>query len=492
MLKHAVSLLLIVAGCGAFAKDKKSPSVIQSNGFPVEKSAQSVLDEQDYQRALMAYRFWYPTVSAEGIFQGSRNLGAVDNESMFIIAAQPHHVGLTLNSDTPYGGANMDLSAGPVVVDVPPGSFVGLVNDHNQKWILDFGLPGPNKGKGGKHLILPPNYKGNIPQGYQVGRSATNKILVAIRSLPIDGDLKKAMAEMQKVKIYLLNSPNKQMAMFDVTERKSDISLLTWEDNMKFWTSLHKVISEEPLNPEQMAMYGILDNLGIAKGKEFKPDARMKAILERAAKDGKEQMIVTAFGDKRPERITWKDRKWEWAGYISDNGDFMTGSGIDMQARDRWFAQAIVASPAMFSRNPGAGSLYWLGLRDSKGQYLDGGKSYQLKVPYPVPGKLFWSVTAYDAKTRSQVQASQNRAALRSLFELKDIPKDSTEVTLYFGPTAPAGKENYWIQTVPGRGWFTYFRIYGPTEPAFNGSWRPGDFEPATFPKGPGKIGLNH
>lgn len=165
--------------------------------------------------------------------------------------------------------------------------------------------------------------------------------------------------------------------------------------------------------------------------------------------------------------------------------------GMDMQARDRWFAQAIVASPAMFSRNPGAGSLYWLGLRDTKDAFLDGGKSYQLRVPYPVPAKLFWSVTAYDAQTRSQIQSQQNKAALRSLFELRNIPEGTKEVTLYFGPKPPAGKEMFWIQTIPGRGWFSYFRIYGPTDPAFNGSWRPGDFEAIKFSTSSGKIGLN-
>ncbi|WP_413582258.1 DUF1254 domain-containing protein [Bdellovibrio sp. HCB288] len=485
------SVLLLSLAFVFSASAKPTTKLIQSNGYPDRGMVKGALEDQDYQRALTAYRFFYPTVSAEGIFQGGRDNGTVDNESMFIMAAQSHHVGLTLNSDTPYGGGTIDLSNGPMVVEVPAGSYIGLVNDHNQKWILDFGIPGPNKGQGGKHLILPPGYKGEVPKGYQVGRSATMKNLVAIRSLPTDGDMKKAMSALSNFKIHPLNNPGKTMRMIDLTDRKVNLSSLSWEDNIKYWQALHKVISEEPANPEYVAMYGVLESLGIAKGKEFKPDARMKGILERAARDGKAQLIVAAFADSRPERITWKDRRWEWASYVSANGYFMTDSGIDLQARERWFAQAIIASPAMFSRSPGAGSLYWLGHSDSKGAYLDGGKSYQLKVPYPVPAKLFWSVTAYDAQTRSQVQSPQNKAALRSLFELRDIPEGTKEVTLYFGPKAPAGKENFWIQTVPGRGWFTYFRIYGPTEPTFNGSWRPGDFEAVKFPTAPQKIGLN-
>jgi hypothetical protein len=130
----------------------------------------------------------------------------------------------------------------------------------------------------------------------------------------------------------------------------------------------------------------------------------------------------------------------------------------------------------MFRRDAGAGSLYWLGVRDACGGYLDGGKSYKLTVPLPVPARLFWSVTVYDTETRSQVQTRQNKAALRSLFELKNASGSMAE--LYFGPTAPAGKEGQWIQTIPGKGWFSYFRIYGPEKPAFDGSWKPGDFEP--------------
>jgi hypothetical protein len=227
---------------------------------------------------------------------------------------------------------------------------------------------------------------------------------------------------------------------------------------------------------EYRPMYGLLMELGIAKGKPFTPDARMKAILERAAKDGKGQMLVTSFDSSRPDRITWNDRRWEWAVFVSDNGNFETPSGIDMEGRDRWFMQAIAASPAMFDRSPGAGSLYWLGVRDKDGNWLDGGKTYKLTVPQPVPAKLFWSVTVYDAATRSQIQTDQDKAALRSMFELKDVTT-AQPVELYFGPQAPAGKENVWIRTSPGRGWFAYFRIYGPDQPAFNGSWKPGDFE---------------
>ena len=135
-----------------------------------------------------------------------------------------------------------------------------------------------------------------------------------------------------------------------------------------------------------------------------------------------------------------------------------------------------IASSIRFRRTAAAGSLYWLGTRDANGAFLDGGKTYKLTIPQPVPAKLFWSITIYDPDTRSEIVTDQGKAALRSLFELKDL-SPSQPAELYFGPAAPAGHEGQWIKTIPGKGWFTYFRIYGPGAAAFDGSWKPGDFE---------------
>jgi hypothetical protein len=444
-------------------------------GFPNGDTSQRARDDADLQRAIIAYRFWYPTVSTEGIFNGNREVGLKDGEAMGIAAAGPRQLGFTLNSDTPYGSGVLDVSKGPMVIELPPGPFIGLVNDHNQGWVLDMGLPGPDAGKGGRHLVLPPDYKGEVPAGYHVGRSKSYKNLFAIRALPVGGDVKKAMDALRTVKVHPLGS-NINLKIVDTTELKMDSSSLRWEDNIKFWEVLHQIIGSEATVPGFLPMYGLLAELGIEKGKPFAPNARMKTILERAAKAGRDQMLVSAFDSNRADRINWPDRKWEWVGLVPGSAQFETSSGIDLEARDRWFAQAIVTSPAMFNRSAGAGSLYWLSDRDSTGAFLDGGKTYKLTIPLPVPDKLFWSITAYDSATRSQVQTDQDKAALRSLFELKDIASQSS-VDLYFGPNAPAGQEGRWIKTVAGRGWFGYIRIYGPEQAAFDKSWKPGDFE---------------
>jgi hypothetical protein len=447
-------------------------------GFPTPDEAQKARDDADYQRAVTAYRFWYPTVSCEGILNGNRESGVKDNESIIILSAGPRHVAFTANSDTPYGAGALDVKDGPYVVELPPGPFVGLADDHHQGWILDMGLSGPDAGKGGKHLILPPGYKGEVPAGYFAGKSVSNKVLIALRSLPQKGDVKGAIDALRAVKIYpLATAADPKLTKFiDISDKPMDGTCLRWEDNIQYWQKLHGVIDAEPLVDKFFPMYGLLAALGIEKGKPFAPHARLKGILERAARAGRDQMLVSAFASARPDRLAWPDRKWEWVGLVPDSAQFETSSGIDLEARDRWFAQAIVTSPAMFRRSKGAGSLYWLGNRDNTGAFVDGGKTYKLTVPQPVPAGLFWSVTIYDAATRSEVQTAQDRAALRSLFELRDTGAEKS-VDLYFGPKAPAGREGLWIQTIPGRGWFSYFRIYGPQEAAFNGSWKPGDFE---------------
>ncbi|EIM30819.1 DUF1254 domain-containing protein [Microvirga lotononidis] len=471
------AVLLAVTPVAAQTPSASLPYAFE-RGYPVGDTSQRVRDEADFQRAIIAYRFWYPTVSNEGIFNGNRAVGIEDGKAMGIAATGPRQVGFTLNSDTPYGSAVLDLSNGPMVIELPPGAYIGLVNDHHQGWVQDLGLPGPDAGKGGKHLVLPPGYTGEVPAGYYVGRSKSLKNLLAVRSLPADGDVPKALEALRAIKVYPLASEAspQPLRIADTSEKAMDSSSLKWEDNIRFWEVLAKIIAGEPRVPEFLPMYGLLSELGIEQDKPFAPDARMKAILERAAKTGRDQMLVTAFDSDRPDRLNWPDRKWEWAGLVPGSAQFETPTSIDLDARDRWFAQAIVTSPAMFRRNAGAGSLYWLSARDATGAFLDGGRNYKLTIPQPVPGQLFWSVTVYDAQTRSQVQTDQDKAALRSLFELKDV--DQTKpLDLYFGPTAPAGQQARWIKTAPGRGWFAYIRIYGPEQAAFDRSWKPGDFE---------------
>lgn len=477
---------LLLAACSQSANPNNSSSGKDStianrnayefvNGYPTDATVQKAYDEADLNRAIQCYRFFYPTVSILATWDGNMANGCVPNKTFAIMDGAPAQVVFTPNSDTRYAGLPLDLSAGPMVVEVPPGPIMSVVNDMNQLWVMDVGIPGPDKGKGGKHLILPPGYTGTIPAGYYAGKSTTNQVLVLLRAIPLDNNLETGEKMMRSVKVYPLGKPAPEINWVRLNNKAADFTPVPHEQGIGYWERLAKFINETPANPAYRNMYGELAELGIEKGKPFNPDARMKGILEKAAQTGNVIMRVQSFADRRQDKTVWKDRMWEWAVLRSANGTFDTDNFTDLYAREKWFYQAQIESPAMFNRGPGAGSLYWLGVRDHAGAYLDGGKTYKLTVPLPVPAKLFWSITIYDNETRSEIATAQNKAALRSMFELKN--KTGASVDLYFGPKAPAGKEDAWIQTTPNKGWFTYFRIYGPETPAFDGTWKPGDFE---------------
>jgi len=234
--------------------------------------------------------------------------GAKPNEVSVVMATAPRHQVPTGNSDTPYAIGTLDLkAAGPMVVELPPGTFIGFVNDHNCRWVLDMGTIGPDKGQGGKHLVLPPDYEGDVPQGYYVGRSKTRKALLAIRSLSTEGDAAKAIQAVHGIKVYPLAKAGQPAThrFIDVTDKAAALPLLAWEEKIDFWGQLHGVIDAETAPDEFRPMLGMLASLGIEKGKPFNPDARTKRIHEKAAHTALAEMRVNAYANRRPEHIVW-------------------------------------------------------------------------------------------------------------------------------------------------------------------------------------------
>jgi len=373
-------------------------------------------------------------VSGHAIFKGNAALGVLPNRVFGTLDALPKHVGLTLNSDTPYAPVLLDLSDGPIVIELPPGPLICIAMDMNQRWVLDMGLPGPDAGQGGTHVILGPGHHHPVPTGWYSGRSTTARVLAGIRSLPVGRNVDASNERLRTVKVRPLEPRAgwTEPTWLDLNGPAQDTTPNSVEEGLGFWQELHEVVQIEPLFDEFRVWYGELAVLGIVKGQPFTPDARMTRILERAARIGNAQMRVQSFADRRPDRVVWPGRQWQWAALRFENGDFERPDSLDLEAREKWFFQAIGASPAMFRRDTKAGSLYWLGLRDADGAYLDGGQTYSLTVPLPVPGKLFWSVTVYDAQTRSQIQTPQAKAVLSSLFDLRDAKGD--DVTVHFGP----------------------------------------------------------
>src|ERR1700742_1156130 len=182
-------------------------------GYPTAETVARAYDEADLNRAVSAYRFFYPTVSLEATWRGNLSGGVVPNKVFPLLEGTPRQLVFTPNSDTPYSAVAVDLSDGPIVLELPPGPLMGTANDLNQLWILDVGLPGPAGASGGKHLLIPPGYDGEVPEGYFVGHSTTNRVLVLVRALPHGTDMAPAIELMKSVTAYPLQSSGDRLAL---------------------------------------------------------------------------------------------------------------------------------------------------------------------------------------------------------------------------------------------------------------------------------------
>jgi hypothetical protein len=118
---------------------------------------------------------------------------------------------------------------------------------------------------------------------------------------------------------------------------------------------------------------------------------------------------------------------------------------------------------------------------DANKAYFDGAKTYKVTLPKGIPEAKFWSFTLYDNQTRSMLDTPQHypRAGSQGYPSPTAEPDADGSVTIYFAPAQPAGiKRGNWIQTVPGKGWFTILRLYSPLEPFFTKQWRPSEIQP--------------
>jgi hypothetical protein len=245
-----------------------------------------------------------------------------------------------------------------------------------------------------------------------------------------------------------------------------------------FYSELNDVIQKEPLGFLDPELRGQAASIGIVKGKPFAPDERMKKILTEAVAVGNATARAIAFRNRDPRAFYYKDSQWK-RGFVGDDYRWLDGNGMagrDLDARTLFFYVATVNTPAMAAKMIGKGSQYAFINADKDARYLDGGKTYRLNIPANVPAKDFWSVVLYDPQTRSELQTSQPFPSKNNKRDELVVNADGS-VDLYFGPKAPAGKEKNWTQTVPNKGWFALLRLYGPLEPWFNQTWRPGEIE---------------
>lgn len=463
---------------------------------PTPETMETLSDELMFQRATQGYLWSMPLLNTMGMRDGFADAYGIGYNIMGIWEKRLDAKTLitTPNSDLIYGMVFEDLSkTGPLVFEAPP-KLQGILLDIWQrpipmdggKFYGDIGLPGPDGGAGGKFLILPPGYDGEVPQGYYVYRSGTNNIFIFLRSFYQTLDnIQPAVDLLKQSKLYPLGKESSAKAMeFKYASGKAH-NMLPRTD-IEAFKQLKVLVDSEGKNLADADGLGILAGIGIIKDKPFTPDAHAQEMLNRAAKTAYKMTRVIGMQDKvgDVDLRVFKDRQWtnpvnnlssKWPNAYVDLTWTDTKVGYrNVDARIWMFTDYYSISPGMVSMTPGKGAFYYVAFKDAKGDWLHGQDTYKLTLPPNIPAALFWSVTLYEAENASGLDNGQPFPSLGKLNN-PDVNADGT-TDIYVGPKAPQGKERNWLATVPGKGYFSILRLYAPTEPALDLSWKPGDF----------------
>ena len=448
------------------------------DGAPTADTAQKAYDYLDRMRGVDAFLKGMPGASLQGLIKGVHSIGAVECHQVLItdrlMDSKP--LFLTANTSTLYSIANLDLKRdGPTVLEVPAG-MLGAFNDAWFRYIQDVGPAGPDKGKGGKYLVLPPGYKGDIAPGYFVVNSRTFNAWTFMRTSIADGVDVAARRVKSELRVYPLSKKGNPPQMEFVSG--SGISYNTIHaNNYLFYEHLAEWIDYEHIDMLDPEIRGLFASIGIEKGKPFEPDDRMKAILTDAVAIANATARAIVWYPRMEDAYVYPDSDSSWVmGFAGRNVFFTDNGAMDSDARVMFHYPYTAVTPAMARPRVGTGSDYAIAFLDSKKKPYDGSKIYRLRIPADPPVKDFWAVTLYDTQTRSQLQTSQPFPTVGSQTEGMKRNDDGS-MDIYFSPKPPAGFENNWLETIPGKSWFVALRMYGPLNPWLEQTWRPGEVE---------------
>jgi hypothetical protein len=454
------------------------------DGVPTAETAQKVWDHLDFSRAVECMILTTPAASLSGFRRALRELGP-DNEAEMIWEERLDSKALLLTGNTSviYLFMWLDTKNGPVVLETPP-NILAIIDDFWFHYVTDIGNAGPDRGKGGTYVLLPPDMNKDevsIAQGIgtladaHVVQSNTYGNWFVIRGFPTGDDNASVVKNIKDhLKVYPLAEKNnpKPVKYHDISNKY--INTLHAQD-ITFFHEVNEVVQEEHNAAFSPEVLGLLASIGIEKGKKFNPDARMEKILSEAALVGTAAQRSIIWRNRNENIKIWPDSKsWE-IGFAGGSHAFDHDGVRLINERTRFHYYATGITPVMVKPPVGAGSQYVIGLRDSEGEILNGSETYKLHVPANVPAKRFWEITVYDNQTRSMLQTDQRLPGVTSI--QSDVVQNADgSYDVFFGPEKPEGNVN-WIQTIPNKGWNVLWRIYSPTQVWYDKAWRQGEIE---------------
>ena len=371
---------------------------------------------------------------------------------------------MTANVTTPYTIAMSDLSkTGPVVLDLPAGEIYGVVNNAWMQPIKEI------NGKPGKLLLVGPGQQ--VPKDFkgEIVQSDTFLVLYFYRALGTGKEAAELRTAVQAYKLSEAKDPPKTKFIKYEPKSGDKVELNTQPRDMRFWELVNAYVQKEPMADRDRFFYAWLKDLGIEKGKPFKPTADQKEILLQGLDAGMAMSQAISFNKTRnmfPTALYGKDSGFEDAmAGMNPKIDLENYSMFNERASNGF--EATTTSAGMVSRVPGKGSAYLGSYYDADGNALMGGNNYKLHIEPNPPAANFWSVTVYDIENRLIIRNETKRSDRSSRTEGL-IKNTDGSVDLYFGPKAPKGKEVNWIQTNKGQSFFVYLRLYGPEEAYFD------------------------
>ncbi len=450
-------------------KEKKFTVQFEENGYIKSSSVNDVRYEHLRIKAVSAYEYALPIVALEEWHKNFLKEAELSDWLIYDNQASKKPI-LTANTTTPYVISFVNLAESNYYIEIPAGPVAGLVIDIYQRPMSDLGIIGPDKGKGGKFLLIGP--EAEIPENNNADyiiKSTSNLVFVGSRIIGLSGEAYEK--NLNAHRLYKVGGDGSEQKFIKATTDPQ------WMGNqphgIAYWTNLNDVLQNEPVVDRNRFILTQLRGTGIEKGKVFSPNDLQKEILIESEKTGNAIAMVNTFSRESYKERHWSDRNWlyvlnmEYLNHLHPNY-------YEVQEIASYSYEAITTSKGMVLNNVGSGSKYLGAYLDENKNWLDGKNTYEIIVPKDAPANQFWSITAYDNDTRCIIQNTEGKSDISSVMDNLKV-EDNGNVKVYVGPKAPKGYENNWIPSNPKKGFFVYLRLYGPLKTYYDKSWKMSD-----------------